>query len=220
MRNVSLLSERLSKQYIGILTTGGMSYGGDQGWLDRKKDRGYACGPVAAHDLLTYLKHPSEKTAVPEYKKEIQRDRLLFPIINGFGIDGLRLALGLNIAFMKYGLHYRARWGVFPHNLRKRCEEMLENDIPVIFSVNSLFSFLKNSKKLKLYTKNAAGEYIVSAHAGSHYMTLTGLDNDVMTLSSWGRRYYARWSEYEDLVRHHSIFVFSNICYIRKKRGA
>ncbi|MBP5248882.1 MAG: hypothetical protein J6Z46_02640 [Lachnospiraceae bacterium] len=209
---------KLSKDYIHVDTPQGPSFGGDQGWLDREKDRGYACGPVAAHDLLLYLNKAADHLNIDDYKSGIKKDRFLFPVINHFGIDGLRLSLGINIAFMIRKMPYRARWGVLPCRMRRLADEMLKNDIPVIFSINTFFSFLKNHKTLKLYSRTSGGDLVPVSHASSHYMMLTALDDDIMTLSSWGRKYYARWSEYEDLVRHHSFFLFSNICYVRKKK--
>ena len=208
-------SARLKKEYVSVATPMGPSFGGDQGWLDREKDRGYACGPVAAHDLLLYLSHSTSGLSVDDYKEDIKKDRMLFPVINHFGIDGLRLSLGMNLMFLKYRMPYRSHWGVLPCRMRRVCEEMLADDIPVIFSINTFFSFLKNSKKLKLYSRSG-DNLIPISHASSHYMMLTALDGDIMTLSSWGRKYYARWSEYEDLVRRHSFFLFSNICHVKR----
>ena len=50
----------------------------------------------------------------------------------------------------------------------------------------------------------------------SHYVTVTGLDDEWAQISSWGREYYINRREYDAFVRLHSASLFSNILYIKR----
>lgn len=205
----------LKSEYIRVLNGTKQSFGGNQGWMDKKAFQNYGCGAVAGSDLTMYLSGEHIFSNIDEYKKRLKKDRPLFPIINHFGISGILLAPCIKLAFIKHKLPYSVRWGVLPKNLRKCCEEMLREDIPVVFSVCQVFQFLWKPAGLQLYTKDGQGSLLPSTRAKSHYMTLTALNGDEMTVSSWGNKYYAKWSEYEHLVRRRSFWYFSNICYVK-----
>ncbi len=207
----------IKKEYIHVMNNSVRSFGGNQGWSASKTVRGYGCGAVAGFDLTLYLSDERSFDDVDSYLKRFQKDRFLYPLIYSFGIAGLILAPAVKLSMLKHHLRYKVRWAVFPRNLRKACEEMLANDIPVIFSVCQVFNFLWKPAGLQLYIKDAAGNLVPRTRARSHYMTITALEGDEMTVSSWGCQYYAKWSEYEHLVRRRSFWLFSNICYVKKK---
>ena len=48
-------------------------------------------------------------------------------------------------------------------------------------------------------------------------MTVTGMDEDWLCVSSWGNRYYISREEYRRYVRRHSSYLFSNIVYLDKR---
>ncbi len=217
MTSMDINNKSLKNEYVHVTNNNILSFGGNQGWLPSKRLQGYACGAIAGTDLVLYLDGERSFPDVDSYNKRFHKDERLFPILPYFGISGIWLAPSIKLAFLKNRLHYKVRWGVFPKNLRKACEEMLENDIPVVFSVCQVFEFLWKPKGLQLYIKDASGNLIPRTRTTSHYMTLTALGGDVMTVSSWGCKYYAKWSEYEHLVRKRSFWLFSNICYVKKK---
>ncbi|MCQ2538290.1 MAG: hypothetical protein MJ124_07815 [Lachnospiraceae bacterium] len=210
-------NKKLKKEYLRVGSNALASYGGNQGWLKSKALSGYGCGLIAGNDLVMYLSGETAMADIETYKARIKKERFIYPIINYFGIAGIMLAPSIKLDMIKHHLPYSVRWGVFPKNLRKTCEEMLENDIPVIFSVCQVFNFLWKPAGLQLYRKNSSGELVPCTRASSHYMTLTALDGDEMTVSSWGNKYYASWKEYEHLVRRRSFWVFSNIVKVTKK---
>ena len=70
--------------------------------------------------------------------------------------------------------------------------------------------------RLPFYSRRDDGSFVRSSSAKSHYVSVTGLDDEWARISSWGREYYIRRSEYDDFVKRHSSQVFSNILYIKR----
>ena len=56
-----------------------------------------------------------------------------------------------------------------------------------------------------------------------HYVTITGLLEDeehtYFEISSWGRKYFIDYNEFDSYVRKHDNYIFSNIMWIRRKKG-
>ena len=188
-----------------------------------------------------YTSAPKEEKTYTALKKDDYisfiryMEKRYFHIYPKLGLSGILLALGLNLFFFfnrrsiteSSGCRYTARWAVWPSNMLDRIKEMLSNDIPVIISIGPGF-FRKN--KLKFYKKgvNASGEetYKQVTETKDHYVTITGVieakrpDNKDITLleiSSWGKKYYVNYAEYQQYVRHNDNYYFSNILYIKKK---
>ncbi len=204
------------------MTRSGLSYGGNQGWLDGRWLQQGGCGVVAACDLLEYLsgKEQDGKADIAAYKRRIRRIRSHFLMMGPLGVAGIFLAWGLNACFARAGLAYRARWGVAPSRLRSHIERMLSEDIPVIFSVGPDVPLLFRSHKLGLYVRDAAGNMKGAGYAVRHYMMITGTEGDYLKVSSWGRCYYVRWDEFNELATGKSRWMTS-ICLIKPiKRAA
>ena len=162
-------------------------------------------------------------------------EKRYFHIYPKLGLSGILLALGLNLYFFfnrRYiketaGCRYTARWAVWPSKMLDRIKEMLSNDIPVIISIGPGF-FRKNKLKFYKKTVNASGEetYKQVTETKDHYVTITGVieakkqdDKDItlLEISSWGKKYYVNYAEYQNFVRHNDNYYFSNILYIKKK---
>ncbi|SNU09360.1 hypothetical protein SAMN06297422_1264 [Lachnospiraceae bacterium] len=162
-------------------------------------------------------------------------ERRYFHIFPKLGLSGILLALGLNLYFLIHrkmikqqsGCTYHARWAVWPSRMLDTIKSMLDDDIPVILSIGPGF-FRKNKLKFYRKNKNASGEdtYKAVTETKDHYVTVTGVieaklqdKNDItlLEISSWGKKYYVNYSEYQAFVRKNDNYYFSNILYIKKK---
>lgn len=198
--------------------------GGDQRWLKSGTARKYGCGVVAAADLLLYLHRYGEGRSpffrgipqdpipweVYDYCADRLRKRYL-PLLPPFGLNAWVLAGGLNCYFREYRLPYRASWGVLPGDLWREMETMLARDIPVILCVGVNFPFPKH--KLALYQGEDRRE---AGSTRAHYVTVTGLDEEWMRVSSWGQVYDIRREEFDRYRKWHSCGFYSNLVRIKK----
>ena len=222
---------RLQHPFVSVSTERGTSYGGSQSFSENKIMSRCGCGVVAALDWLLYLQkreRPAFVSFLPKTPGEIQKEdyvRLLqtlsrkyLPMIYPTGINGLVLAAGMNLLFLREHLPYRAAWRVTRKGLWEGIRDMLRRDYPVILSVGPNFPRILSGKgKATLFQRNPHGTLYPSAGVNAHYMTVTAMEGDWLRLSSWGREYYLNIPAYEDYVREHSSYVFSNILYIEEK---
>lgn len=208
----------LQRPYIRVLRDGRSSYGGNQMWSASSNIQKCGCGPVAALDVLLYLSGRQEEPIhLTDYDQELERlCRYYFPLIPSVGINGIFLAMGMERLLRKYRLPYHAFWAVSGKRFWTRITEMLEQDIPAIFSIGPNFPLVWGKNKLRFYVKGRDGSMIPAQSTLAHYVTATGLDGDWLRISSWGREYYIRRQEYDDYVRTHSASLVSNVLMIRK----
>ena len=221
---------KLNHPYVSVSGNGG-SYGGNQGWADSKRLRGCGCGVVAGTDLMLYLhrSHPQYRSTlfaeVPEegelsqelYLKLLREvNRRYLPVIPYFGMNGFTLAGGLNRYFRRSEIDLRAGWRVLPFGLWETMERMLEEDIPVIFSIGANFPMVWRQQKLKLYVKRG-DTYLSTKAVNAHYVTVTGMDEKWLEVATWGKRYYINREEFTRYVRRYSCYVFSNCLGIRTR---
>lgn len=199
-----------------------LSYGGSQMWAESETIRKCGCGPVAAYDLLMYMTgRQQQRSSVPldvsDYNRELaQLCRKVFPLIPPFGINGLMLVAGLNYLFKKNALPYHARWMFTGKRLWDRVEEMLQQDIPVILAVGPNFPLVWGKHTVSFYARKRDGSYFPSSAAKAHYVTVTGMDETWLRISSWGQCYYIRKDEYTQYNKEYSTYLFSNIVYIKR----
>lgn len=213
-----------------VLTGNRSSYGGSQRLSHSSIVKGAGCGLVAACDLFRYLNDHNPRCHcelyddlelgapldVKNYNRLLDNLRAYFPIIPKLGINGVILSLGINAFFLRYGYPYIALWGVSPRNLWERIREMLCADIPVIISVGPNFPLVWQKNKTTLYAERSGDIRKVSS-VRAHFMTVTGMDDKWLILSSWGRKYYMDRNEYKEYVSKHSGCFASNIVYIKSK---
>ncbi|HHX61617.1 MAG TPA: hypothetical protein GX707_13050 [Epulopiscium sp.] len=117
-------------------------------------------------------------------------------------------------------INKKATWqtGLSYDTMLVRIQNMLENDIPVIFSVGPNTPNLAGDVTINLYDQLKKGElgyddnsdlnqYEYNTRTNGHYMTITGLiidrnansENRIMLcVSSWGNKYYINYKEYRE----------------------
>ncbi len=196
-----------------------IAYGGNQMWSDRPTIRKVGCGAVAGLDLLRYLSGETGREPLPlmDYNRQLSDlCRHYFPLIPGHGINGVTLAIGLNRLFHRHGLPYRAAWAFSGSKLWERVREMLERDVPVILSIGPNFPLVWRKERLPFYSRRANGSFVRTSSAKSHYVTVTGMDDSWVRISSWGREFYINRHEYDAFVKQHSTSLFSNIMYVKR----
>lgn len=208
----------LKKPYVRVQRGTVLSYGGSQMWAQREAIRLCGCGPVAAFDTLLYLTGRNREPLDEEnYMRELTEiTRRYFPLIKPIGINGITLALGFNRLLRKYNLPYRAFWAVSGRKFWTRVQELLDQDIPVIFSVGPNFPAVWSKHRLSFYARRSDGSYVPVSSAKAHYITATGMDETWLRISSWGREYYISRREYDEYVRTYSASLVSNILMLRR----
>ena len=220
------MDAHLNRPYISVPLNGKESFGGSQMWSPRRMISQCACGPIAAFDLLNYVFQDYGRSPLPFSSREdyVRRfetfQKKFFPWLYPNGINGIVLAFGLNRAFRYYDIPMTAVWSSSEGKLLPRISRMLSQNLPVILSVGPHFPAIWKKTGIVLYRKKPDGTYAPSGKALSHYVTVTALHNDWMTISSWGNRYEISIPEYMDYIHRNSIPLFSNILYIKcRKRG-
>lgn len=208
-----------------------MTYGGRQGASADKIMQRCGCGVVACCDVLRYLHEhrngckvdllesslPAPIIPHAQYEAWLQLLRKkFFPIVYPVGTTGIQLAIGLNRIFRKNRILLRARWKLTSRDFWQQMENMLEKDLPVIISIGPDFPCFWQKKELPLYRRVGEGVYLPAAATSSHFLTVTGLDDCWMQVSSWGWEYFIRREEYEQFARKHSIWLFHNMILLRE----
>ena len=223
------------------------SYGGSQNMYESLKERKCGCGIAGAADIILYIEALAEavksgnrtytadsKMAQSLEKLTVSKERFLaasselrkkyMPIIPGRGVNSFILAWGLNRYFKKHKMPYRSRWKWTALKKWKTVERMLNDDIPVILAIGNNFPFVWGKKELNLYVldgKASASEEAVYRKEQSvcgHFVVVTAIEENCLTVSSWGRKYYINIDEYNAYVARHSIHLYSNILEIKKTR--
>ena len=235
---------RLKKTYIQVKRNSGeLTYGGDQGFfkgavpgsVDAKKNA-MGCGVIAFCDLLLYLGNGNPDMVTAEnrsYVNRVNKEEDYIAYYNGIykflggvsmksGISGIRLAMCFNRLSRREKWGLRSRWGISDRKLYKRMEEMLSKDLPVILCIPMMV--LKKDKKdeLAFYVKKN-GRMEKACTVSAHYVMVTGMiernGEAFLEISSWGKKYYVNWNEYEDMIQTHFLGnILGNILYIRQKR--
>jgi len=196
---------------------------------DDKIIRKCGCGIVAAADLFLYMhRHIKgclcslfssfDDTGIIEMDDFLPIYKILAPyfvMIPPFGINGLMLALGINVFFRRYHYPFIAQWGVLPSRLWPSIEEMLNNDLPVIITVGPDFPKVWQKHSTVMYSETASGN-VRTAKVRAHFMMLTELDNEWMHVSSWGRRYSIKRTDYQEFIKQYSSSLVCNIVYLRR----
>lgn len=210
---------KLKKDFLRVVEGQNSFYGGAQEWSQRKNVKGYGCGVVAcANVLLHWLDSPKGEISKEQYIKYAKALRCKFlPVIPRFGINGILMALGMNVCLLFKRAGAFAYWGCFRWNIFKHIERMLSEDIPVVLAAGPNWPNLFGNHRLNMYMKSGE-EYRISGSMRAHYVTVTAMDEEWMTVSSWGRKYYINRNEYTEYVKKYSNYLFSSILVIKKFR--
>ena len=219
----------LNSEWPAVLHTGRRLYGGNQDFFARKGIRKSGCGLIAAIDTLRYLElngrapessefwdsAPNEMSWDHYEKAGLKLNRRYVRIFPPFGANGLMLAWGMNRFFRRYHVTLRAKWGVRREKLWTSVARMLEKNLPVILSIGPNWPFLWRHRGVGLYLSQKDASPVT--HVEGHYVTVTGMDENWLRVSSWGRIYYIRKDEFEYYSRTYSCNLFSNCLLLTEK---
>ena len=196
-------------------------YGGAQQWWPQQYVRGYGCGVVGcANLLLTCVNAPADGQMMSkeDYVRFADKLRRKFlPVIPKFGMNGLVMAAGMHLYFKVNNIPMSARWGCAGKNLYAQIGRMLREGIPVVLAIGPNSPNLFGKHRLNLYRKRSDA-FVLAETTKAHYVTVTGMDDKWLKISSWGREYYLNRSEYDEYVKKHSNRLFSSIMVITKKK--
>lgn len=237
----------LKKPYIQVQRNSGeLTFGGDQGFfkgaepgsVDERKNA-MGCGVIAFSDLLLYLGSSDPEKITQESKSYVNRTNreivykeyynCIYDFLGGVsmknGISGFKLAMRFNSLSRRERWKLRARWGFSGGRLYGRIEEMLNEDLPVILCVPMML-FKKDKKDGLPFYQEENGKLKKVCTVTAHYVMITGIHKEqeggeaFLEISSWGKKYYVNWEEYDNLIHTHFLgTILGNIMYIRQKRN-
>ena len=205
----------LKRPYPRIQSGAVSSCGGDQGWFADENFRRCGCGVVACADALLYLRG---RTALSreEYMDHVNSLRRFFPLVPRRGIDGVRLAIGMNVCLRRAALPLRAGWSASGRRFWDRLAAMLADNLPAILSIGPGFPRVWDAKGLALYRRTEDGRYVGAGSARAHFLTATGLDGERIRVCSWGQELYIERAAYERYMRENSTALLTNLLQLRR----
>lgn len=227
-----MLKLELKHPLCAVEHEGRLTRGGSQMLSDEKRIAEVGCGVVAAAELLVYLARfhegredlfsgavqQADRMPLALYNGILHKlSRKYIPLIPMFGSNGLTLAGGIGAALRDFKLGCTASWSMSAGQLYPRMEEMLAADIPVILAIGPNFPNMLGKKVLDFYSLRTDGSFEKAASARSHYVIVTGLYDDWIRISSWGRIFYLNRAEYDEYRTKTSSPIVSNILYVRPK---
>ena len=208
-------------------------FGGTQTLLPRKSIRETGCGLISSANLMSYLTRFhglrdglfdrfAGLDAIPltDFNGACMRicRGLLRPLPH-LGMTGTAVAAGLNREFRRRGIPYRARWCFRGAPvLWERMADMLRRDLPVILAIGPNLPRFWRRKKLVLYRRDDKGRRISAVRTRAHFVTAIALDEEWVTVSSWGRHYDISRREFEDYTRRFSGSWFCNMILLKEKK--
>lgn len=207
----------LKNNFISVSTPNGLDYGGNQNYWKKSSMNGYGCGIIGVANILLYKSQESSNDessiSQEDYMDFCDKLRRYLPILPFSGINGIELSLGFNTYCRINKIPLVSSWGVSRKNIYKEINSMLENDIPVIISAGPGFPQVWKKGKLNLY--NFQMNRATSCRA--HYMTVTASDSNCLTVSSWGRKYFIKKSEFDKYIKENSNGYLSSILKIKNR---
>lgn len=166
--------------YIKITNeNGGVMHGGNQSHFEKKIKRS-GCGMIAACDMLLYKQNKKALT-IDDYKSFITENSQGFFYkfhYNLIGVAAYRIVKFLNK--QGYSFRFVSRHKLKGNAFEQAIKSSLENDTPVIVRVGL------NGKKLPYKINYTVNGRISRGTMSWHYITVTGMENDVLSYSSWG----------------------------------
>ena len=166
--------------YIKITNeNGGVMHGGNQSHFEEKIKRS-GCGMIAACDMLLYKQNKKALT-LDDYKSFIAENSRGFFYkfhYNLIGVAAYRI-----IKFLRkqgYSFRFVPRCRLRGDAFEQAIKRSLENDMPVIVRVGL------NGKKLPYKINYTVNGRISRGTMSWHYITVTGMENGMLSYSSWG----------------------------------
>mgnify|MGYP001073276322 CR=1 FL=1 len=113
-----------------------------------------------------------------------------------------------------------ARYGIRPVAVGPlrlaKLGELLDRDVPVILSIGRNFPRVWRNVETAFYTPGReSGPPACSTNA--HFVTVTAMDEDYLTVSSWGHPYRLSREEFDAYRREASASLLCTILDVRKK---
>ncbi len=166
--------------YIKITNeNGGVMHGGNQSHFSKNIKRS-GCGMIAACDMLLY-KENKKDLSYSDYKQFITEKSTGFFYKHHFNLCGV--AAYRIVKFLRkqgYSFRFIPRRRLKGSILEQRIKETLENGTPVIVRIGL------NGKKLPYKVNHTVSGRISKGTMSWHYITVTGMENEMLTYSSWG----------------------------------
>ena len=103
-----------------------------------------------------------------------------------------------------------------PETDAKAVKKLDEARISLLYKNKKGVFKLKKGQKLKLYVRRG-DSFISTAAVNAHYVTVTGMDDRWLEVSTWGKKYYINREEFTRYVRKYSCYLFSNLVGIRAR---
>lgn len=208
----------LRYEYVRVSKGGVLSWGGSQLWAYSAVLRKCGCGPVAALDAAIYLaryhgggtRRMSELPTVgpvplPVYNELLERLRRSYiPIVPPFGTTAAVAALGLNRFLRDEGIPFRAHAAPASGKLWERIEASLRADAPALLAVGQNFPLVWQNKRVNLYLPCPDGSCQAAASTKAHFMAVTGMNEEWLQVSSWGRKYLIDRRELGQYIKEYS----------------
>lgn len=222
----------LNNHYITHISDGRHLYGGNQTLMKNKRTRQCGCGVIAALDTLIYLHlyhdgcNCSDYAAIKnsyvphdEYEKLAEKlQNKYLPLIPHFGTNGIMLAAGINAFMKKHNYPYKASYGTEKGQLFRAVERMISEDLPVILLIGASFPEVWVKDPLNLYVKFEDGTMKKACAVDGHFVCITGIDDEWLSVSSWGRQYFISREELIHHTKSHSIELFNTIIQLRPRK--
>ena len=101
---------------------------------------------------------------------------------------------------------------------RKIISASLTQDTPLILSIGpGLHQILKPKKErgITLYQHNKTGALAPVQKVRSHFVVITAIDGDILTVSSWGAKYYISLTELCRYARLDLFGLFTNVITLK-----
>lgn len=170
-------------------------YGGSQMWYGNKKRIYNGCGPIAAANIIYYLKQ--KKKAPISYKKTMED---LYKRINP-GLIGLT---SIN-KFIREVLSYGRYVGLYLN-----VEKLEKNNWN--FNYQSALSFIINGIIRDVPVAAFNLDFRKKSKFSWHWIVITGVTResgeDYIFLSSWGRKYKLSFEKYFNSMKYGGGFVY------------
>lgn len=222
----------LKNCYPSLIKDMTLSYGGSQLWSDSAVIQKCGCGPVAAMDAAIYLSRfhgggnrqlsslpPDGPIPCSAYMSLLRRFCLrYFPIIPPLGINPMVLTVGLNRLFHDEKIPFKATVYMATEKIWAKIEEGLQSDTPVLLAIGQNYPRVWQKNRLAFYIKRSGGNYEAASGAKAHFVSITGMDETWLCISSWGNKYYINRTELTRFIRDNSRQWLCGIIYVQAKK--
>ncbi len=165
--------------YIKVTDKCGAMHGGNQSDFGGNIKRS-GCGMIAACDLLLYLQN-KKNISDSDYRLFIENEARNFFYRFHFNIIGITATRIIRYFRRKgYSFRFVSRSKLKGERFEQLISESLEKGVPVIVRVGL------NRNRLAYKAVNPKSGRVFQGTMSWHYITVTGLENGVLTYSSWG----------------------------------